>query len=368
LGSADDPGQVGMRNTECGTGQPGIPHSAFGVPEGGNDFLPSANWDNLRLRAGLLQRVRAFFDERGFLEVETPLLSADVVVDRHLDPLSVILPDDVRVPERGRRLWLQTSPEFGMKRLLAAGGPPAIYQVTRAFRADEIGRLHNPEFTIVEWYRRDDAPSAAVQLLSDLADATLGLGAAERLTYADAFGQHVGIDPHRADVEQLGRQAEILLAGSPAEGTRKLCEPPTGLDRDGWLNWLLNEFVEPHLGKIRPTILCDYPASQAALARVRPGDPPVAERFELYVRGIELANGYHELLDPQVLRSRNAAANVDRRNEGKPALLEESRLLAAMDHGLPASCGVALGFDRLVMIAAGANSLAEVMAFPIDRA
>jgi lysyl-tRNA synthetase class 2 len=144
--------------------------------------------------------------------------------------------------------------------------------------------------------------------------------------------------------------------------------PPEDLDRDGWLNWLLNEYVEPQLGKSRPTILCDYPASQSALAQVRCGDPPVAERFELYVHGIELANGYHELLDPQVLRARNAAGNVDRRKDGKGALPEESRLLAAMDYGLPQSCGVALGFDRLVMIAAGAESLADVMAFPIDRA
>jgi lysyl-tRNA synthetase class 2 len=338
------------------------------VPErDGYDFLPSADWDVLRLRAGLLQRVRAFFDERGFLEVETPLLSADVVVDRHLDPLAVTLPDDVRVPERGRRLWLQTSPEFGMKRLLAAGGPLAIYQVTRAFRAGEIGRLHNPEFTIVEWYRCDDSPALAMQRLSDLASAALGLGDAERLTYADAFRDHVSVDPHRADIPELRRQAERLAASRP-ERSGGGSRPPEGLDRDGWLNWLLSEFVEPHLGMTCPTILCDYPASQAALAQVRPGDPPVAERFELYVQGIELANGYHELLDPQVLRTRNAAGNFDRRQDGKPALPEESRLLAAMDYGLPASCGVALGFDRLVMIAAQARCLGEVMAFPIERA
>ncbi len=360
IASAQD--EVGSRKSECG-----IPTSDFRLRTDGYDFPPSANWDNLRLRAGLLQRVRAFFDERGFLEVETPLLSADVVVDRHLDPLAVTLPDDVRVPEHGRRLWLQTSPEFGMKRLLAAGGPRAIYQVTRAFRAGETGRLHNPEFTIVEWYRCDDSPAVAMQLLSDLADQSLGRGDAERLTYADSFRRYVGVDPHRAEIPELRRQAELLAAGQPAESSGR-SRPPEGLDRDGWLNWLLNEFVEPQLGMTRPTILYDYPASQAALAQVRGDDPPVAERFELYVQGIELANGYHELLDPQVLRARNAAGNLDRGRDGKPALPEESRLLAAMDYGLPACCGVALGFDRLVMIAAKARHLAEVMAFPIDRA
>lgn len=333
-----------------------------------SDFLPSANWERLRLRARLLASVREFFAGRGFLEVETPLLSADVVIDRHLDPIGVVLPDDARAPERGRRLWLQTSPEFAMKRLLAAGGE-AIYQVTRAFRSGEQGRLHNPEFTMVEWYRRGHTPVAAMQLLSDLAEALLGLSPAEQITYAAAFAEYVGVDPHRSDAAALERRATELASRSA--GSREAAaagrQPPTGLDRDGWLDWLLTEYVEPHLGSSRPTILCDYPASQAALAQVA-GDPPVAQRFELYVRGIELANGYRELLDPGVLRARNAAANRQRAADGKPALPGESRLLAAMDHGLPESCGVALGFDRVVMLAAGASSLAEVMAFPVDRA
>ena len=149
----------------------------------------------------------------------------------------------------------------------------------------------------------------------------------------------------------------------------QLAVPETlGDDRDGWLDLLLAERVQPQLGRQRPTILFDYPASQAALAQVRPGPPPVAERFELYVDGIELANGYHELLDPAVLRARNAAANELRAAEGKPRLPEESRLLSAMEAGLPSCAGVALGFDRLVMVAVGARTLAEVMAFPIDRA
>jgi lysyl-tRNA synthetase class 2 len=323
------------------------------------DFLPTAPWANLRLRAELLRRARAFFDERDFIEVETPLLSADVVVDRHLDPLAVILPDDPRWPEQGRRMWLQTSPEFAMKRLLAAGGE-AIYQITRAFRGAERGQLHNPEFTMLEWYRRGDTMTAAMQLLSDLSEALLGRGPAERFSYAAAFERWTGLDPHRADLASLRRSAAKLPGGeSPALAN---------MDRDGWLDWLLTEQVQPRLGVGQPTILYDYPASQAALAQVRDDHPPVAERFELYLAGIELANGYHELLDADTLRARNRAANDQRAADGKPRLPQESRLLAAMDAGLPQSCGVALGFDRLVMIATGARSLDAVLAFPLEKA
>jgi lysyl-tRNA synthetase class 2 len=291
-------------------------------------------------RAALLIRLRAFFASRGFLEVETPLLSHDVVVDRHLDPLSVILLVDPREPEIGPKLWLQTSPEFAMKRLLATGNKKlgSIFQITRAFRGGEIGPLHNPEFTMVEWYRVGDDYASGMQLLADLAEEILSLGAPERLTYREAFRRYAGVDP---------------------------LEPK---HTDLHLDLLLTQKVEPHLGQSRPTILYDYPASQSALARIREGNPPVAERFELYVRGIELANGYHELLDPAVLRARNTANNQLRRSDGKPVLPEESRLLAAMEHGLPPCSGCALGFDRLVMVATGASSIQEVMAFPIEGA
>jgi lysyl-tRNA synthetase class 2 len=322
------------------------------------DFRPTAGWPNLLLRGELLARTRAFFAERGFLEVETPLLSADVVVDRYLDPLSVILPDDPRQPDRGRKLWLQTSPEFGMKRLLAAGGE-AIYQITRSFRAGERGPLHNLEFTIVEWYRRDDDMWRGMQMLSDLAEALLHLGPTELISYADAFERHVGVDPHAATVEQL-------RAAASRQGV-SVSQEFAAADRDNWLNLLLAELVEPHLGNDRPAILYDYPASQAALARTY-GDPPVAARFELYVRGIELANGYHELLDADTLRRRDAEANQKRAAEGKPQLPGDSRLLSAMVHGLPECTGVALGFDRLLMLAAGAKTIDEVLAFPIERA
>jgi elongation factor P--(R)-beta-lysine ligase len=322
------------------------------------DFRPTASWQNLQLRSSLLRKLREFFFERGFLEVETPLASADVVVDRHLDPLGFVLPDDPRRPDVGQRLWLQTSPEFAMKRLLAAGSP-AIYQVTRAFRADEIGPLHNPEFTMVEWYRPGDDVVAGMSLLSDLSETLLGRGAARRLSYSAAFQQHVGLDPHTASAAELRTAAASCDIAAPAS---------LGDDRDGWLDLLLAERVQPHLGRHEPAIVYDYPASQAALARIRAGDPAVAERFELYVDGIELANGYHELLDSAELRRRQAEANDHRRSDGKAALPVDSRLLAAMDAGLPAATGVALGWDRLVMVAAGGRDIREVIAFPIDRA
>lgn len=322
------------------------------------DFLPTASWQRLRLRAELLARTRSFFAERGFLEVETPLLSADTVVDRHLDPLAVVLPDDPRRPGQGRALWLQTSPELAMKRLLAAGGE-AIYQIARAFRAGEAGRLHNPEFTIVEWYRRGDSMADCMQLLSDLAEALLGLGPAERASYADAFRLHVGVDPHGASARELADLARRWGI--------EVSDGFAAADRDAWLNLLLAHLVEPQLGQASPTILYDYPPSQAALAQIH-GEPPRAARFELYARGIELANGYHELVDPGELRKRFGEANRQRAADGKHALPAESRLLAAMERGLPEASGCALGFDRLVMLAAGAESLADVIAFPIDRA
>ncbi|HTM54153.1 MAG TPA: EF-P lysine aminoacylase EpmA [Pirellulales bacterium] len=323
-----------------------------------SDFLPTASWPMLRKRAELLARVRSFFAERAFLEVETPLLSADTIVDRHLDPLRVILPEDPRDPTHGPTRWLQTSPEFGMKRLMAAGGE-AIFQITRAFRAGESGERHNPEFTMVEWYRRGDTLEQGVQLLSDLAEALFERGPSELVSYADAFRRAGLVDPHRATPHELAaaaRERKISISDSMASA-----------DRDTWLHLLMSHVVEPGLGRDRPAIVCDYPASQAALARLR-GNPPLAERFELYVGGMELANGYHELVDAQVLRQRNRQANAERRADGKPSLPEESRLLTAMEHGLPECTGVALGFDRVVMVATGAQHIREVIAFPSDRA
>lgn len=303
------------------------------------DFRPTAPWPNLVLRAQTLRRLRAFFDARGFIEVETPILSHDTVIDRHLDPLQVTLFDDPRDVARGPTLYLQTSPEFGMKRLLAAGSALAIYQITRAFRGAERGSLHNHEFTMLEWYRVGDDYAAGMNLLAELTQAIFAVPEVERLTFAEALRQHGQVD----------------LAASQL---------------DDWeLDRLLVQQVQPRLGARMPTILHDYPADQAALARTSLRDGrQIAERFELYVRGVELANGYHELLDPAVLRERNRASNAARATDGKQRLPEESRLLDAMQHGLPPCAGCALGVDRLVMLLAGTSDIADVIAFPSERA
>lgn len=317
-------------------------------------FAPSASLDGLRQRAALLRKLRRFFEERDFWEVETPCLGTETIVDRHLDPLSVDWPfaKSTASPHRG---WLQTSPELHMKRLVAAGAA-AIYQVTRAFRGDEFGTLHNPEFTLVEWYRVGDTYHAGMELLADLCEHLLPWGRPQRLTYEAAFGATLSINPHTASLKQLSDAAE-----------RSGIVPPESFgesDRDAWLHLLFSDRIEPTLGGDRPVIVCDYPASQAALAQLSPDHPPVAQRFELYARGIELANGYHELQDADALLKRQQQANDARQADGKGQLPLPESLIGAMRQGLPPCCGVALGFDRLVMLALGAHRLADVLAFP----
>jgi lysyl-tRNA synthetase class 2 len=321
------------------------------------DFLPSCSLDMLRQRAELLQKIRRFFDDHGFFEVETPTLSHDSVIDEHLDPLRVTLFDDPCKPERGETFWLQTSPEFGMKRLLVAGAT-AIYQICRAYRGGEKGPVHNPEFTMLEWYRVGDDYAAGRKLLSELTQAVLPCDGVDQLTFREAFQRFACVDPFTASI------GELKAAVGESEANEH--------ERNFLLDRILIECVEPHLGNVRPVVLYDYPADQSALARVRPGDssgsPAVAERFELYYRGVELANGYHELLDPTVLRERNRRNNERRQAAGKYTLPEKSRLLLAMELGLPACAGCALGVDRLLMVATGARTIQDVLAFPIDRA
>lgn len=245
-----------------------------------------------------------------------------------------------------------------MKRLLAEGAE-AIYQIAPVFRQDERGPLHNPEFTMVEWYRVGDGYAEGKALLGELAEVLLGRGEAQWLSYTEAFERFANVHPLSAPVEELAAVARQRLADTPELD----CD-----DRDGWLDLLLCACIQPHLGLEKPLILFDYPASQSALAKIREDAYPVAQRFELYVDGVELANGYHELTDPAELRRRNAEVNRRRLRDAKAPLPEESRLLEAMDRGLPAATGVALGFDRLVMVAAGATSLDEVLAFPSEIA
>lgn len=310
----------------------------------------------LRLRADLLQRTRQFFAERGLLEVETPALSMAAATDLHIDSL-------VAQSAGGElRGWLHTSPEFPMKRLLAAGAGD-IWQIARVFRSGEAGRRHNPEFTLIEWYRvgwdADRLMDEVGELLRALAAGLLEPGEERRLSYREAFRRHAGLDPFTA----AGPDIAAALA---ARGVAV----PAGLaaDRDACLDLALAALVEPGLDPSRPTFIYDFPASHAALARIRPGDPPVAERFELFFGGMEIANGFHELLDPVEQAARFSADLGARRARDLAEPPMDRRLLDALAHGLPDCAGVALGFDRLVMALAGASHIDEVLAFPWSRA
>ena len=326
------------------------------------DWQPTATLEVLKLRARLLERIRAFFSERGVLEVETPILSGAATTDpalasfatRYVGPLF----------PHGRTMYLHTSPEFPMKRLLAADSG-SIYQIGKVFRDGEAGRLHNPEFTLLEWYRtgfdHQRLMTETGVLVMQLLAAYMPLDPPERLTYREAFQRHAGIDPHTATAGDFAAIA----------GTHRINVPPDLLAHNDlaiWRDLLLTHVVEPKLGQGRPTFIHEYPASQASLARILPGDPPLAARFELYLNGIELANGFHELADPDEQRTRFERQLHARAVNGLVAVPLDERLLAALEHGLPDCAGVALGFDRLAMIATGARSITDVIAFPVDRA
>jgi lysyl-tRNA synthetase class 2 len=354
------------------------------------DFHPTASLPTLRHRALLLRAMRRFFDDAGYFEVETPLLSQDIVVDAWLEPfVAAFLPraEDWWQPADFR--YLQTSPEFAMKRLLAAGAT-AIYQLGKVFRNGEVGQRHNPEFTMLEWYRVGDDHHDQMSLTEALVRCVAKVAAEfpeseisqewrlrrsqfgtrvlssepfERLAYDDAFERYAGrrvLGASTSELKDLAAKHQLVAPPSLADD-----------DCDGWLNWLLAELIEPELGRERPTFLHGYPPSQAALARTSagaPGEPSVAERFELYIDGVELCNGYHELTDANVLRQRIQDQLGVRAAAGLRPLPAESRLLAAMEAGLPPCAGNALGVDRLIMLALGATRLSEVIAFPFDRA
>ena len=304
-------------------------------------------------RARLLERCRHFFAERGVLEVETPVLAQATVTDVHLASL------ETRIAGRPVPYYLQTSPEYAMKRLLAAGSGD-IYQVCKVFRDDESGRHHNPEFTMLEWYRvgfdHRKLMEEVEALLATLLGAVLTLPA-ERLTYAEAFQRVLGLDPHAATLAELGALAAERLGAADLGG-----------ERDVALDLLMGALVGPALGAGRITFVHEYPASQAALARTLPGSPAVAARFEAYVCGLELCNGFHELADAAEQRRRFEADRHARAARRLPLPPVDERLLRALATGFPDCAGVALGLDRVLMLALGCDSLAGVLPFPVADA
>ena len=339
---------------------------------GSSDWRPSCSLKMLQLRAVMLHAVRAFFEEQDYMEVETPCLSRDVVLDAWLEPYEFCA--------GGERWFLQTSPEAFMKRLLAAG-TGSIFQISRVFRSAERGARHNPEFTMIEWYGVGSTWQEQIALTEQLvrsvcsaADKVLGSDPTdswsgqpfEVIPYADAFRKRFGVNVFNATSINL-----IQCAKSRGVTIPENC---LGEDIDDILNAMLAIGIEPTLGgrdsdgRLLPAFLCDYPPSQAALAVTSDTRPKVARRFELYMDGMELCNGYQELTDAKELQRRERRQNVLRVDSSRDELPGAPRLAAAIAAGLPACSGVALGFDRLVMIAAGASDIKEVMAFPIDRA
>jgi lysyl-tRNA synthetase class 2 len=306
----------------------------------------------------MLGAIRSFFAGRGVLEVETPIASRAAVCDLSLDSLSTLWQGPGQ--PGGLPLYLQTSPEFAMKRLLAAGSGP-IYQVCKVFRDGERGRLHHPEFSLLEWYRPGWDYRRLMGEVADLVRYVLdapGLPV-EGLSYRDLFRDRLGLDPWHTDQDDLRRAA----VGQGIQGVEGL-----DLGPDGWLDLLLTHCLEAGLGQGRITFVYDYPPSQAALARVRPGPEPAGERFELYLEGMELANGFHELTDANEQRRRFALDLERRAAAGRPTPPLDAAFLAALDAGMPAAAGVALGLDRLLMVKTGASHIDQVLAFPVELA
>lgn len=317
-------------------------------------WRPCASLSNLRARAALLARIREFFAQRGVLEVETPILSAATVTDPHLHSLETVVGGGV-----AQRMYLHTSPEFAMKRLLAAGSG-SIYQLCKVFRDEESGRLHNPEFTLLEWYRCDYDHHALMGEVEALLGEILGTGPAQRHAYFDVFERFTGLDLRDATVIEL----RACARGHGYRGR----DQASAAAWDLYADFLMSYLVTPHLGHDRPAFVYDFPASQAAMARVRPGAPAVAERFELFVKGVELANGYHELADPAEQRRRFMEDNRQRELARRALVEQDERLLAALEQGLPDCAGVAMGVDRLVYLLVQAASLSDVLAFPVQVA
>lgn len=318
-------------------------------------WQPSARPEVLRARAHMLGRIRGFFADRGVMEVETPVASRATTSDPTIRSLRTGWSGTGEEPQT---LYLHTSPELPMKRLLTAGSGP-IYQICKVFRDGERGRVHHPEFSLLEWYR----PGLGYrELMTEVADLVRYLLdrpelAVESISYRELFRTRLGLDPLRADLPSLQRAAEDIPGAADLE-----------LGRDGWLDLLLSHRLEAGLGRGCLTFVYDYPPSQAALARIRADVDPVAERFELYLEGMELANGFQELNDAVEQRRRFAADLQQRAAVGVVCRPVDDAFLSALEAGMPETSGVALGLDRLLMVATGRRHIDEVLAFPVERA
>ena len=314
------------------------------------NWLPGASAENLRKRAEMLAKIRHFFSDRNVLEVETPLLAHCTVTDVFIQSLRL----ETKLRGRTETLYLQTSPEYSMKRLLGSGIGP-IYQICKAFREGETSTRHNPEFTMLEWYQPGYTMTALMDAVEQLLSVLLGYENISRYSYREVFLEKLDIDPHSISVEDL----EVA--------TRKRIDIYDGdLGKSDYLQLLMAHVIEPMLAE--NFFVYDFPVGQAALAKFEADemDMTVAKRFELFCEGMEIANGYYELTDADEQRSRFEVDGEKRRKLGLPQYAIDEKLLAALDAGIPQSAGVAVGIDRLLMLLVGSSNIRDVISFTTD--
>ncbi|PPI87911.1 elongation factor P lysine(34) lysyltransferase [Candidatus Pantoea edessiphila] len=319
-----------------------------------SNWQPSISIDNLLKRAKILSKIRRFFSINGVLEVETPIISRKTTTDIHLVPFSTKFIDNSLNEEE---FWLITSPEYHMKRLLALGSGP-IYQIGHSFRNKEIGRYHNPEFTMLEWYRPKCDMFCLMDEVDNLLQFILGCNGADFISYQNIFIDHLNLDPLSTNKNQLLEAASKL-------GNSHLITPEKDIDSILMILFMIG--IEPNIGQKKPCFVYNFPANQAILSEINSADSRISERFEVYYKGIELANGCLELTDFQEHINRFEEDNRKRINSELPIYPINDMLLDAIKHGMPVCSGVALGIDRLVMLSLNANSIHEVITFPIDR-
>ncbi len=321
-------------------------------------WQPSCSFELLRLRAQVLHDTRCFFAERAVLEVETPLLSSRIGTDPQLDFFTTAY----RLPSLQQNLFLQTSPEFAMKRLLAAGSG-SIYQICKAFRNGESGRFHNPEFTMLEWYRVGYALPQLMDEIDELLSLLFvgsGLGSTQRISYQAVFQQYTGLD---ALVFSYPEYCAYAFNNHIPDAI-SLC----GYEHVLWLDFIFSHHVQPYLGANALCMVHDYPACQSSLARLNEHNSKVTERVELFINGIELGNGFYELTDA-VEQDRRFNEEISVRQQRQlPVSIKDTRLIAALSAGLPDCSGIAIGMDRLLMLLSGSTAINEVLTFSVDNA
>ena len=315
-------------------------------------WMSTASLNNIKQRAKMLKNIREFFEQRDVLEVETPMLSQYGGTEPNLNPITA----NYQFQGQPRLGYLQTSPEFAMKRLLATGIGDC-YQVFKAFRNEESGRLHNPEFSLLEWYRIGINEIKLIEEIDDFLQHVLASQKSQSFTYSELFKRYLGVDPLQSSLQELQCIAE-----------QNIENPPSLSCCDDYLELLFSFCIEPKIGKERPCFVTHYPATQASLARISTLDPRLSCRFELFYKGVELGNGFYELCDAEEQLTRFQNENQRRLNSGLKQIEIDPLFIQALSNGLPESSGVAIGIDRLLMILTSANHIDEVLTFPIERA